>query len=96
MDNTDKPKRVNQTTPTKTTTKNVGEENRRRFEEARKSLREMEKEIAPFVKRRNFQEHTTAGEWRDASDYERADFFRDLKKVSKKRDRPSQPGSEKR
>lgn len=29
-------------------------------------------------------------------DYKRSDFFRDLKKVAKKQDRPSQPGSKTR
>jgi hypothetical protein len=64
------------------------EEKREKFERARKSLNEMEETIAPFTKRRKFEQHSTAGRWRDASDYERSDFFRDLKKVVRKQDWP--------
>lgn len=71
---------------------------RERFSEAKKSLEEMEEEIAPFVKRRETRKYSTAGEWRDASDHERSNFFRDLKKVVRKLppDHPSRSGSQKR
>lgn len=58
--------------------------NSERKEEAQKSLREMEKEIAPFVRPRKFEEHSTAGEWRDASEHERLSFFHDLRKASRR------------
>jgi len=40
---------------------------KRRFEEATKSFREMERKIAPFVKPRVFKAHSTAGQWFEAS-----------------------------
>ncbi len=71
---------------------------RERFSEAKKSLEEMEEEIAPFVRRREIRKYSTAGEWRDASDHERSDFFHDLKKVVRKlpADHPSRSDSRKR
>ena len=74
------------------------QEERKRFEEAKKSLQEMQEEIAPFIKRREFRQHSTAGKWHEGSEYERSDFFRDLKKVVRKLppDHPSQSGSQKR
>ncbi len=73
-------------------------EERARFEEAQKSLEEIEEEIAPFVRRRQYKEHSTAGKWHDASEYERSDFFSDLEKVVRRLppDHPSRSGSRKR
>jgi hypothetical protein len=78
--------------------KEVAEKTRKRFEEAEKSFQEMQEEIAPFIRRRQFTEHSTAGEWRDASEYERSDFFRDLRKVVRKLppNHPSKSDSQKR
>lgn len=82
---------------TKKPTRSTEEEGHGRLEQARKSLREMEEEIAPFIRHRKFEEHTTAGEWRDASDYERSDFFHDLRKASRRSsEQPSRPDQEKR
>lgn len=79
------------------TTKEAMEEQQKRLLEAGKSLEGMEEEIAPFVKRRKIRKYTTTGEWRDSSEYERTDFFHDLKKASRRvSQKPSQPDSEKR
>jgi hypothetical protein len=36
-----------------------------RLDRARNDLKRMQKEIAPFVKERDRQKHSTAGRWRD-------------------------------
>jgi ABC-type transporter MlaC component len=73
-------------------------EERERLLEAEKSYEKMEEEIAPYVKRRRTKKYSTAGKWGDASDYERTDFFRDLRKVIRKLppDHPSRSDSRKR
>lgn len=62
--------------------RDAAKEGNKRLNKARRNLREMEKTIAPFTKRRKFEQHSTAGRWRDATDYERSDVFHDLKKMS--------------
>lgn len=42
-------------------------EKQTRFSEAKKSFKKMQKEIAPFTKRRKFKEYSTAGEWQETS-----------------------------
>ncbi len=41
----------------------------KRINEARKSFRKMQKEIAPFIKHRKVKQYSTAGEWRETSNY---------------------------
>jgi len=41
----------------------------KRINEARKNLRKMQKEIAPFIKRRRLKKYSTAGEWHETSNY---------------------------
>lgn len=43
------------------------EEAEDRFAEARASLERMQKEIAPFVRRRRTTKFSTSGEWRETS-----------------------------
>lgn len=43
------------------------EKKQRRFREARKSLKRIEEEIAPFVKHRKAKEYSTEGEWCETS-----------------------------
>jgi len=52
---------------TKRTEKTTEEEKKKRLLEAEESLRKMQEEIAPFIKRRKFKEYSTAGEWRETS-----------------------------
>ncbi len=40
---------------------------KKNFIEARKSLKRMQEEIAPFIKRRQLKQHSTAGEWCETS-----------------------------
>ncbi len=39
----------------------------RRWTEARKNFERVQKEIAPFIKRRAFKECSTVGKWRETS-----------------------------
>jgi hypothetical protein len=48
-------------------TEKTTEEKKKRLLEAQESLRKMQEEIAPFIKRRKFKEYSTAGEWRETS-----------------------------
>ena len=73
------------------------EERREGFEQARKSLQEMEEAVAPYTEKREIRERPAPTRWRDAADYERSHFLRDLKKASRRLPKdPSQPDSEKR
>ncbi|QIN82741.1 hypothetical protein GBA63_08845 [Rubrobacter tropicus] len=70
-------------------------ERQRRFERARKSVRDMEEAVEPYTERHEIRESSEPSQWRDASDYERSHFFRDLKKVVRKlpSNHPSRSGS---
>lgn len=48
-------------------TKKPIEEKQRRFLEAKEDFKKMQEEIAPFIKRRKFEEYSTEGEWRETS-----------------------------
>jgi len=50
-----------------TSPRKATEEKKKRFFNAEKSFRKMQEEIAPFIKRRKFKEHSTAGEWCETS-----------------------------
>ncbi len=80
------------------TKKEQTKEEQERFERARKSVREMEEAVAPYTEEREIREGSEASQWRDASDYERSHFFRDLEKVVRKLppDHPSRSDSRKR
>lgn len=41
----------------------------KRIVEARKNLRKIQKEIAPFIKHRKVKQYSTAGEWHETSTY---------------------------
>jgi hypothetical protein len=38
-----------------------------RFIKAKQNLERIQKTIAPFIKRRDFKQHSTEGEWREES-----------------------------
>jgi len=42
-------------------------ESSKRFQEAMRELKRIQEEIVPFIKPREFTEHSTAGEWRDTT-----------------------------
>lgn len=48
--------------------KETSEEQLKRFSEAKKSLRKMQKEIAPFTKKKKPRHVSSIGEWRNTSD----------------------------
>jgi len=48
--------------------KPVGEK-QRRFLEAKEDFKKMQEEIAPFIKRRKFEEYSTEGEWSETSSF---------------------------
>jgi len=50
-----------------TLTRKTTEEKKKRFHNAEENFRKMQKELAPFIKRRKFKEHSTAGEWCETS-----------------------------
>lgn len=50
-----------------TSTRKTTEDKKKRFINAKESFRKMQEEIAPFIKRRKFKEHSTAGEWCETS-----------------------------
>ena len=43
----------------------------KRFEEARQSLEKMQREIAPYVRRKKFRLHSSRGEWNVTSNVDR-------------------------
>ncbi|MEW6185277.1 MAG: hypothetical protein AB1585_05995 [Thermodesulfobacteriota bacterium] len=48
--------------------KNQIEKNKQiRFDEAKKSFQKLQEEIAPYIKKREFKEVSTAGEWCETS-----------------------------
>lgn len=47
--------------------KSLTKKEAQRFLEAEESLRRMQEEIAPFMKRREFKQSSTAGEWCETS-----------------------------
>ncbi len=47
--------------------KQIEKDNQIRFEEAKKSLQKLQEEIAPYIKKREFKEVSTAGEWCETS-----------------------------
>jgi hypothetical protein len=75
----------------------VMEENKRRFERARKSVKEMEEAVAPYTEPREIRQRPEPSRWRDAADFERSHFMHDLEKASHRLpDDPSQPDEETR
>lgn len=50
-----------------TSIRKTTEEKKKSFVKAEESFRRMQEEIAPFIKRRKFKEHSTAGEWCETS-----------------------------
>jgi len=45
----------------------VKAEDKKRLERARADLQKMQETLAPFIKKRVIQEHSTAGEWCETS-----------------------------
>lgn len=42
-------------------------EDKRRFEEASKNLRDILEEIRPFIKKKKIEHYSTTGKWRESS-----------------------------
>ncbi len=42
---------------------------KKRLLEAKREFQKIQKEIEPFIKRRNFKRHSTAGKWFQTSDF---------------------------